>query len=54
MLFLALGVCMIRDSGTVMLGQYFKRRRELVELFLTSSSGFGIPIVTYLILRCLR
>ena len=30
------GVGMVRDTATLMLGQYFKRRREQVEILLVS------------------
>ncbi len=39
--FLALGVGMLRESGSIMVGQYFKKRRELVETLLCASSGLG-------------
>ena len=40
--FPAVGVGMVRDSGTLMLGQYFRKRRDLVEMCLVASSGVGI------------
>ena len=37
---------MTRDTATLMVGQYFKRRRELVEIFLVSGSGLGISVMS--------
>ena len=50
----ALGICMIRDSNTAMLGQYFKKKRALVELALSCSSGFGLAAVSFIVSRFLR
>ena len=51
--FTGLGVGMVRDSATVMLNQYFKRRRALVEIFLGIGNGLGIllssPVMFYLL-----
>ncbi len=33
---------MINESGSLMVGQYFKKRRELVEAVLVASSGVGL------------
>ncbi len=41
-LFLALGSAMIRESGSMMVGQYFKKRREAAEAVLVASSGVGV------------
>lgn len=38
------GVGLTRDASTLMVGQYFKRRRDLVEIFVVSGSGLGIII----------
>ena len=37
---------MTRDTATLMVGQYFKRRRELVEIFLVSGSGLGVSVMS--------
>ena len=37
---------MARDTATLMVGQYFKKRRELVEIFLVSGSGLGISAMS--------
>ena len=43
-----------RDSATLMVGQYFKRRREMVEIVLVSSQGVGILIISQLLHNSLR
>ena len=43
---LGVGVGMTRDTATLMVGQYFKRRRELVEIFLVSGSGLGVSVMS--------
>jgi hypothetical protein len=35
-----------RDTATLMVGQYFKRRREAVEIALVGSSGIGLALMT--------
>ena len=47
--FSGLGVGMARDPAALMVGQYFKRKRELVEIVLVSGSGIGITIMSYFI-----
>lgn len=37
-----IGVGMTRDCSTLMVAQYFKRRREFVEIFIVAGSGLGI------------
>jgi hypothetical protein len=39
-----IGCAMVRDTSSLMLGQYFKRRRELVETLSSMGTGFGIAI----------
>ena len=43
-----------RDSATLMVGQYFKRRREMVEIVLVSSHGVGILVISQLLHNSLR
>jgi hypothetical protein len=45
-LVLGVGVGLARDTSTLMVGQYFKRRRELMEILLVSGSGFGISVMS--------
>ncbi|XP_076279118.1 uncharacterized protein LOC143208546 isoform X2 [Lasioglossum baleicum] len=41
-----IGVGLTRDCSTLMVAQYFKRRRELVEIFVVSGSGLGIAVMS--------
>ncbi|XP_050098843.1 monocarboxylate transporter 12-like isoform X3 [Anopheles aquasalis] len=41
-----IGVGMTRDCSTLMVAQYFKKRRELVEIFIVSGSGLGIAVMS--------
>ena len=43
---LGVGVGLTRDTATLMVGQYFKRRREAVEIALVGSSGIGLALMT--------
>ena len=43
------GVGMARDPAAHMVGQYFKRKRELVEIVLVSGSGLGITVMSLFI-----
>lgn len=49
-----IGVGITRDCSTLMVAQYFKRRRELVEVFVISGSGLGIVIMSLLIKVTIR
>ncbi|GLV44010.1 hypothetical protein CBL_12694 [Carabus blaptoides fortunei] len=40
------GVGITRDCSTLMVAQYFKRRREFVEIFIVSGSGLGIAVMS--------
>ncbi|KAK8752648.1 hypothetical protein OTU49_006681, partial [Cherax quadricarinatus] len=46
---IGIGVGMTRDSSTLMVGQYFKRRREFVEIIVVSGSGLGISVMSVFI-----
>lgn len=46
---IGIGVGMTRDSSTLMVGQYFKRRREFVEIIVVSGSGLGITVMSVFI-----
>lgn len=37
---------MSRDCSTLMCAQYFKRKREFVEIFIVSGSGMGIALMS--------
>lgn len=40
---------MTRDCSTLMVAQYFKRKREFVEIFIVSGSGLGISLMSVFI-----
>ncbi|XP_071051673.1 monocarboxylate transporter 12-like isoform X3 [Onthophagus taurus] len=44
-----IGVGITRDCSTLMVAQYFKRKREFVEIFIVSGSGLGIAIMSAII-----
>ncbi|KAL1455368.1 hypothetical protein WDU94_009467 [Cyamophila willieti] len=48
-LVVGVGVGMTRDCSTLMVAQYFKRKREFVEIFIVSGSGFGITLMSVFI-----
>ncbi|CAG2173015.1 unnamed protein product, partial [Oppiella nova] len=39
------GVSMIRETAVIMIGQYFKKRREFVEIFVIASAGIGVAFM---------
>ena len=43
-----MGVALVRDSGALMVGQYFRRRRDVAEAALTASAGIGIAAVSWI------
>lgn len=45
---------MTRDPATLMIGQYFKRKREMVEIALVSGSGIGIAVMSVFIQVSIR
>ena len=44
-----IGVGLTRDTSTLMVGQYFKRRRAFVEIFLVSGSGIGLSFMSLIL-----
>jgi len=40
------GVGMTRDTSTLMVAQYFKRKREFVEIFIVAGSGLGLAVMS--------
>ena len=52
--FAGLGICMIRDSNTAMLGQYFKKKRPFVEMILACSSGLGHSLICHLLSKAIK
>ncbi|KAF4529277.1 hypothetical protein B566_EDAN017756 [Ephemera danica] len=53
-LVLGVGVGMTRDTSTLMVAQYFKRRRELVEIFIVAGSGLGLALMSAFIRGAVR
>ena len=51
---LGLGVGLTRDTSTLMVAQYFKRKREIVEMFLVAASGLGISIMSTFLYKATR
>ena len=45
-LIMSTGISMAQNSFMLMLGQYFKKRRELVEIFVVSGTGGGLMVVS--------
>eukprot|EP00095_Tigriopus_kingsejongensis_P005305 snap_masked-scaffold337_size202799-processed-gene-0.14 protein:Tk05305 transcript:snap_masked-scaffold337_size202799-processed-gene-0.14-mRNA-1 annotation:"low quality protein: monocarboxylate transporter 8-like" len=43
---MGIGVGMTRDPATLMIGQYFKRKRDLVEMVLVSATGLGLAAMS--------
>lgn len=41
-----IGVGLTRDCSTIMVAQYFKKKRELVEMIIVSGSGVGIALMS--------
>lgn len=37
---------MTRDTSTLMVAQYFKRKREFVEIFIVAGSGLGLAVMS--------
>ena len=48
------GVSFVRDTATLMVGQYFKRKREGVEIVLVSASGLGLIIMSHFLKTSIR
>ena len=44
--FSGLGVAMTKDPATLMVGQYFKRKRDIMEIALTSATGIGLAAIS--------
>ena len=46
-----IGVGLTRETATIMVGQYFKKKRELVEIFMVSGSGLGMSIMSLVLMK---
>jgi hypothetical protein len=45
---------MTRDTATLMVGQYFKRRREVVEVVGVSATGAGVAFMSVFLMDVTR
>lgn len=43
-----------RDASSLMVGQYFKRKRDLVEIMVVGASGLGILVMSILINNAIK
>jgi len=46
--FTGLGAGIVRETSTIVLGHYFKRRREFVEMVAQAGTGVGIALFSVL------
>ena len=53
-LVIGVGVSFVRDTSTLMVGQYFKRRREIMEVMLVSASGLGLCVMSQFLKTAIR
>ena len=53
-LVIGLGVGMVLDTSTLMMGQYFKRRREILEVFVVSGRGIGVCLLYTFVRTAIR
>ena len=51
---LGVGVGLTRDTSSLMVAQYFKRKREFVEIFVGAASGLGITLMSTFVWRATR
>ena len=51
---IGVGVSMTRDSVTLMVGQYFKGKRDVIEIVMVSWSGLGITIMSIFVKESVR
>ncbi|GIY97564.1 uncharacterized protein CEXT_552461 [Caerostris extrusa] len=51
---MALGLSLARVTSSLMIGQYFKRRRERVEVIVASGTGCGVIIFSYSFAKIIR
>ena len=51
---IGVGVSFVRDTSTLMVGQYFKRRRETMEIVMVSASGLGLWLMSHFLKTAIR
>merc|ERR1719483_2019140 len=49
-----LGCCAVREASSLMVGQYFKAKREFVEMFILSGTGIGVIVFSILFNQSIR
>ena len=47
-LLFGIGCCSVREASSLMVGQYFKERREVAEMWVLSGVGVGVSIFSIL------
>lgn len=50
---MGLGVGITRDCSIIMIAQYFKKKREFVEVLTVAASGLGIVIMSTFLRRAI-
>ncbi|RWS06595.1 monocarboxylate transporter 10-like protein, partial [Dinothrombium tinctorium] len=53
-LFFGFGVGLCREASDIMLGQYFKRKRAFVEIFVQSGIGLGVCTMSFIFHECIK
>ena len=53
-LVIGVGVAMVLDTSVLMVGQYFKRRREMVEVVVVAASGMGVTLMSFFVRETVR
>ena len=51
---IGVGVSFVRDTSTLMVGQYFKRKREMMEIVMVSASGVGLCVMSHFLKTAIR
>ena len=51
---MGVGVSFVRDTSTLMVGQYFKRKREIMEIVMVSASGVGLWVMSHFLKTAIR
>lgn len=47
-------MALLKESSSLMLGQYFKKKRDLVETFFTAATGLGLALLSAVIKYLMR
>ena len=49
-----IGSCLVRESSSIVLGEYFRRRRQFVEQVVLAGTGVGVTLFSLLYLSLSR